>query len=826
MKLVVIGGVAAGMSLAARARRLDESAVIVVLERTRHVSYANCGLPYHVGGIIRDRDQLLLQTPESLQAALHLDVRTGHEVLAIDRASKCVRVREIETGRVYDEPYDRLGLCPGAIPVRPPIPGIDLPAVRVLRNVEDMDAIKARVDAGVTSAVVIGGGYIGIEMAENLRRRGIHVDLVEMSNRILPPLDPEMVTPLEDHLRQKGVRLHLGTTVAAVRAAAAGRVAVELQHGVTLPSDLVILAAGVRPDTTLARAAGLEIGPRGGILVDERLRTSDPDIVAAGDAVEVRHAVLPGDWLLPLAGPANRQGRAAAETALGRDGAAPVVQGTSIVQVFDMTAGGTGASESALKQAGIPYRKIYIHPSGHAGYYPGTAPMHLKLTFAPETGRVLGAQVVGRDGVDKRIDVLATAIRAGMTVYDLERLELAYAPPYGSAKDPVNMAGFVAANLLRGDVAFWYAEDYPERTAEATVIDVRGIEEYETWHIPGAINIPLGQIRRALSRIPRDRPVRLYCRVGFRSYLAYRILVQSGYSDVATLAGGTLTFRAWHRPATTPDPVETMPAEPYAEEQQARATAAAATGTNRVVELDCAGLQCPGPILRLKAAMESLSPGDELVVRATDPGFPADAAAWCGRQGHTVVSIGSEGPTVVARLRKGTASTPTAPAGGNPAAARNNKKAFVVFSGDLDRVMAAFVIANGALAMGSEVTMFFTFWGLNVLRRADAPPVVKGLVDRMFGALMPKGPDALRLSKMNFLGMGTAMMKKTMQEKRVASLPELVASARQGGAKLVACTMTMDVMGLKKEELIDGIDFGGVAAFLAESDQSQTTFFI
>jgi NADPH-dependent 2,4-dienoyl-CoA reductase/sulfur reductase-like enzyme/peroxiredoxin family protein/rhodanese-related sulfurtransferase/TusA-related sulfurtransferase len=827
MKLVVIGGVAAGMSLAARTRRLDESADIVVLERSRHVSYANCGLPYHVGGVIRDRDQLLLQTPESLRAALNLDVRTGHEVLAIDRATKRVRVREVETGREYDEPYDKLGLCPGAQPIRPPIPGIDLIAVHVLRNVEDMDAIKTRVDAGVKSVVVVGGGYIGIEMAENLRHRTVSVDLVEMAERILPPLDPEMVTPLEDHLRLKGVRLHLGTAAAAIRGAEGGRVAVELKSGETLPADLVILAAGVRPDTSLAKAAGLQTGPRGGILVDERLRTSDPDIVAAGDAVEVRHAVLPGAWAIPLAGPANRQGRAAAETILGRETAAPVVQGTSIVQVFDMTAGGTGASETTMKRAGLPCRKIYVHPAGHASYYPGTAPMHIKLIFAPDTGRVLGAQVVGHDGVDKRIDVLATAIRGGMTVYDLERLELAYAPPYGSAKDPVNMAGFVAANLLRGDVAFWYAEEYPERTAETTLIDVRGPEEFETWHIPGAVNIPLGHFRRSLDRIPRERPVRLYCKVGFRSYLAYRILVQSGFTDVATLSGGTLTFRAWHRPPAKPDPAENLATIPYLEEQQARAAIAPASGSGRVVEVDCAGLQCPGPIQRLKAEMEKLSAGDELVVRATDPGFPADSAAWCGRLGHAVVSVTTEGPTVVARLRKGAAATAAvAVPACNGCAPAQDKKAFVVFSGDLDKVMAAFVIANGALAMGSAVTMFFTFWGLNVLRRADAPPVEKGLMDRMFGAMMPKGPDALKLSKMNMLGMGTAMMKKTMQEKRVASLPKLVESARKSGAKLVACTMTMDVMGLKKEELIDGIEYGGVATFLAESDQARTTFFI
>jgi NADPH-dependent 2,4-dienoyl-CoA reductase/sulfur reductase-like enzyme/peroxiredoxin family protein/rhodanese-related sulfurtransferase/TusA-related sulfurtransferase len=825
MKLVVAGGVAAGMSLAARARRLDESAEIVVLDKSRHVSYANCGLPYHIGGVIAMRNSLLVQTPESLRAALNLDVRTGHEVIAVNRAAKRVRVREVETGREYDEPYDTLALCPGAVPVRPPIPGIDHPAVLVLRNVEDMDAIKARVDAAPQAAVVIGGGYIGIEMAENLRRRGLHVELVEMMPRILPPLDPEMVTPLEDHLRQHGVQLHLGTAAAAIRDAG-GRAAVELHDGSTVTADFVLLAAGVRPDTTLAKASGLALGPRGGILVDEHLRTSDPDIVAAGDAVEVRHAVLPDAWLIPLAGPANRQGRIAAETACGRDSAYAGTQGSSIVKVFDMTAGGTGASESNLQRAGVPYRKVYLHPAGHASYYPGSSPLHIKLTFAPDSGRLLGAQVVGVDGVDKRIDVFATAIRGGMTVYDLERLELAYAPPYGSAKDPVNMAGFVAANSLRGDVAFWYAEDYPERTANAFLLDVRGLEEFEAWHIPGAVHIPLGKLRASLDRIPRNVPVRVYCRVGFRSYLAYRLLVQRGFQDVATLAGGTMTFRAWHRPPAEPEkPGERVPAVPYAEERLAQA-AAPASPTGRVVEIDCTGLQCPGPLLRLQQEMSGLAPGDELVVRSSDPGFFLDVPAWCETHRHAVIDLRREGPIIIARLRKGGAVPAPAPETASPGAPARDKKTLVVFSGDFDRVMAAFIIANGALAMGSEVTLFFTFWGLNVLRRPDAPAVDKGFLDRMFGAMMPKGPDALSLSKMNMLGAGTAMMKKVMKDKQVASLPELVESARKAGARLVACTMTMDVMGIRKEELIDGLEFGGVATFLAESDRSRTTLFI
>ncbi len=823
MKLVVIGGVAGGASLAARARRLDEEAEIVVLERTAYVSFANCGLPYHIGGAIRDRASLLLQTPQSLRDSLGLDVRTGHEALSIDRAAKRVEVRDLERGRVYTEHYDTLALCPGASPLRPPLPGIEHPAVRVLRNIEDMDEIKRRVDAGARAAVVIGGGYIGVEMAESLRERGVTVDLVEMEPQVMPPLDPEMAAPLEAHLREHGVRLHLGAPAAAVRPAGE-RAAVELRDGTTVETDLVILSAGVQPESGLARAAGLELGPRGGIRVDAHMRTSDPDIYAAGDAVEVAHTVLPDAWLIPLAGPANRQARVAAENICGRDTVYESSQGTAIVKVFDMTAGATGASEKALRRTGIPFRKVYLHPSGHAGYYPGTAPMQLKLLFAPEDGRILGAQIAGFDGVDKRLDVLATALRAGMTVYDLERLELAYAPPYGSAKDPVNMAGFVGANVLRGDLRLWYAEDWPKQTEEALLLDVRSAAEYELWHLPGAVNIPLGALRGRLAELPGDRPIRAYCKVGFRSYLAQRLLVQRGFADVATLAGGTTTFRAWHREVQSPE--RDGPATlAYAEESAGAPPAEApATATGRVVEVDCAGVQCPGPILRLKQEIDALAPGDELVLRASDPGFAADVRAWCEGVGHALLGVERNGALIEARIRKQAASAPTAREGAP--APDTRRKTFVVFSGDLDRVLAAFVIANGTLAMGGEVSMFFTFWGLNALRKPTPPPVAKDLISRMFGWMLPRGAARLKLSQMHMLGAGTAMMRGIMRRKQVASLPEMIETARRGGARLIACTMSMDVMGLRAEELLDGIEFGGVGAFLGDADRSRTTLFI
>ena len=817
MKLVIIGGVAAGASTAARARRLDEQAEIVILERGQHVSFANCGLPYHIGGVIGDRERLLLQTPESLRELLNLDVRVGHEVTGIDRERRQVTVVDHGTGGTYEEEYDKLVLCPGAAPVCPPLPGVEHPRVMVLRNVEDMDRIKAVVDGGARAAVVIGGGYIGVEMAEAFRERGLQVDVVEMADQIMGPLDREMARDLEVHMRWHGVRLHLGTAAAAFRDDAGG-VRVELADGETLVADLVVLAVGVKPETSLARAAGLELGPSGGIKVTPRLQTSDPDIYAAGDAVEVVDTVLGSPALVALAGPANRQGRIVADTICGRESAYSTTQGTAVVKVFDMTGGATGASEKALVRAGVGFRKVYLHPGGHAGYYPGTAPMHVKVLFSPEGGRLLGAQVVGYDGVDKRLDVFATAIRAGMTVHDLESLELAYAPPYGSAKDPVNMAGFVAANVLKNDSEIWHAEDYPEQTADGILVDVRGPQEYEIWHIPGARNIPLATLRGQLDSLPRDKTVYLYCRVGFRSYLAYRILAQNGFR-CATLSGGTLTFCSYHGTSVCtgePEPVLL----PYAEEKMASSPAAA---EGRSLEVDCCGMQCPGPIRTLTETLRDMSPGDEVRVTATDPGFASDAPAWCKCHGHELIELQADAGRVRARIRK---SGPKEAVAALRPAAGGDKLTMVVFSGDLDKVLAAFVIANGAISMGSEVTMFFTFWGLNALRREDVAPPAKPFLDRMFGWMMPRGAGRLKLSNMNMLGAGTAMMKHVMGQKGVESLPALMASAREGGVKIVACSMSMGVMGITEQELVPGVEIAGVAAFLGESAEAGTTLFI
>jgi NADPH-dependent 2,4-dienoyl-CoA reductase/sulfur reductase-like enzyme/rhodanese-related sulfurtransferase len=544
LRIAVVGGVAGGASAAARARRLSETAEITVFERGPHVSFANCGLPYHVAGVIADRRRLLVQTPESLRARFALDVRVESEVLAIDRGAKELLVRDRRSGREYRHGYDALVLSPGAEPLRPPIPGIENPRVRTLRSLEDMDAIlEALHSAPSLPVLVVGAGYIGLEMAEALRMRGLDVVLVEKLRHVMGVADPEMVAPLHEELRRNAVDLRLSTSVEAFEPAGDHLVA-RLSTGESVACGLVVLAIGVRPENRLAREAGLELGATGGIRVDAQMRTSDPSIWAVGDAVEVRDLVRDQPALIPLAGPANRQGRIAADAILGRAARYTSTQGTAICKVFDLAFAMTGASEKALERAAIEYRRVYVHPADHATYYPGAQPISLKLLFAPDDGRILGAQAVGRSGVDKRIDVIATALRGGLSVYDLEDAELCYAPPFGSAKDPVNMAGFVAANVLRGDVELWEPEALAALAPDQLLIDVRTPAEFRAGTIPGASCLPVDELRERLAELPADKELLVFCQVGLRGYVAARLLAQRGFR-VRNLSGGYKRYLMW-----------------------------------------------------------------------------------------------------------------------------------------------------------------------------------------------------------------------------------------------------------------------------------------
>lgn len=547
-RLIIIGGVAGGASAAARARRLSEECEIIILERGPHVSFANCGLPYFVGGEIANEDDLFLQTPKSLHSRFNLDVRVNSEVVSIDRETRVVNVRELANGREYALPYDALVISTGAAPIAPPIPGIQREGHFVVRNVPDVVRIKSWIGKSEgTRAVVVGGGYIGLEMAEQLvRHGGVSVSLVEALPQVMAPLDPEMAAWLHLELQQHGVELYTGSAVAAFEAPSAAEPArasiVVLKDGRRLPADVVILGMGVKPESSLAKAAGLEIGERGGIRVNERMQTSDPTIYAVGDVVEVRDAIT-GAWsLIPLAGPANRQGRIAADNIMGRIASYNGTQGTAVLRLFGLTAGCTGANEKTLRAAGVACEVLHLHPASHAGYYPGAEPIALKLIFAPETGKLLGAQALGRDGVDKRLDVFATALKAGMTVHDLAELELAYAPPFGSAKDPVNLAGMAAQNVLAGDVALaqWHeiARLDPEKTI---VLDVRRADERAKGCIPGSLHIPLDELRGRLGELPKDKEIIASCQSGQRSYFACRLLSQHGFK-VRNLAGSWRTF--------------------------------------------------------------------------------------------------------------------------------------------------------------------------------------------------------------------------------------------------------------------------------------------
>ena len=563
-RIVVVGGVAGGASAAARARRLDEHASIFVFERGKDVSFANCGLPYYVGGEIAERSKLLVAGDTQLKGWLNLTVRTQSEVTAIHRDAKEVTVQERSTGRTYTQAYDYLVLSPGAAPIRPgPLlqhVGQDHRRVLSLRNLDDVDRMKAAVDEGTESAVVIGGGFIGLEVAEQLVGRKIRTSVVELLPQVMPPLDAEMVTPIHQTLAAHGVQLHLGDAVAALEPRD-GQLLVRLDSGKELTTDLVVLAIGVRPDTQLAREAGLELNDRGAIRVDSSQRTSDPAIYAVGDAVEVTEPVFGTKTFVPLGGPANRQGRLAADHMayldrevefLGNEPRYRGTQGTSIVRVFDTVAGMTGMSEKAMArldmQRGADYDVVYAHPASHAGYYPGASPITLKLLFEKPSGRVLGAQAIGRDGIDKRIDVFAMAIQMRATVFDLEQAELCYAPPFGSAKDPVNFAGFLAANALRGHSRPVHVEDLDRLLdgSKITVLDVRTTNEFAAGAIGNAIHVPLHELRDRLDEVPRDKPVVAYCRAGLRGYLAERILVQNEFPDVSNLSGGYLTWSSFH----------------------------------------------------------------------------------------------------------------------------------------------------------------------------------------------------------------------------------------------------------------------------------------
>ncbi len=816
MKVVIVGGVAGGASCAARLRRLDEWVEIIMIEKGPYISFANCGLPYHVGRVIDKREKLLLQTPQSFHARFNVDVRVNSEVKSINREAKTVSVTR--DGQTYEESYDVLVLSPGSTPVVPNLPGIGSERVKTLWNIPDMDEIIELMNrTEAKNAVVVGGGFIGVEMVENLKEAGLSVTLVEMLDQVMPPIDFEMAQMLHKHLADNGVTLALGERVERFEESASGVTVVTDKH--SIPADIVILAIGVKPNASLAVESGLKIGTRGGIVVDDYLKTSDENIYAAGDAVEVENYVTHEKAMIPLAGPANKMGRMAADNICGMNRKYKGTLGSSVAKVFDMTVASTGLNEKQLKNAGKKIGEDFgvtvIHPLSHAGYYPGGMPLTLKLIFSKPDGRVLGAQAVGYKGVEKRIDVVASAMHFNATIYDLEELELCYAPPYSSAKDPVNMAGFLSDNVLSGLVKTITFGELKTLGGEAVYLDVRTPAEVAMGAVPGSINIPVDNMREKMQTLDKDKTYILYCAVGIRAYIAARMLVQNGFKDVRSLAGGYTTYRIaskdYTMSADAPAPVKPDKSVPKA-------------STGHTIKVDACGLQCPGPVIKLYEAMLDAKDGDVINITSTDPGFFADAASWCARTQNTYLKGEKTDAGFSVWIKKGLEEGDKS--GDVLSVSSGNDKSMVVFSGDMDKALASFIIANGAAAMGRRVTMFFTFWGLNILRRHEKVKVKKTFIEKMFGAMMPRGTGKLKLSKMNMMGMGSKMMKGIMKKKNVATLDQLIAQAKKSGVKLVACTMSMDVMGIHKEELIDGVELAGVASYLGAAESSDTNLFI
>ncbi|MDM5276959.1 FAD-dependent oxidoreductase [Paenibacillus silvae] len=837
-KVLIVGGVAGGASAAARLRRLDEQAEIIMFEKGPYISFANCGLPYYIGGTIEERERLLVQTPKGMQDRFNIDVRTESEVIGVDSSKRTVQVRSVERG-VYEESYDELILSPGARPVVPDLPGKDNPLIYTVRNIPDIDRIKEQVSSrNNQNAIVIGGGFIGVEMAENLKEAGLDVTLVEGNDQLLTPFDPELAAALAQEMQQHGVQLLFSRRVQGFRALDQG-IGVELSDGLVLSADMVILAIGVTPDTAFLQNSGVALGPRGHIVVNEKMESSVPHIYAVGDAIEVKDYIHGTQTAIPLAGPANKQGRIVADQIAGLPTTYKGTQGTSIIKVFGLTGASTGTNEKTLKRLNKDYRTVTVHPASHASYYPGSSAVTLKLLFTPE-GEILGAQAVGYEGVDKRIDDIAVAIHYGGNVRDLTELELSYAPPYSSAKDPVNMIGYAAENILDGRVnSFTYDQLVERDPAGSILLDVRSDLEHRNGSIPGSLSIPVDELRHRLAELDASKEIWVYCQVGLRGYTATQILRQHGY-QVKNLSGGYKTYRqAQFKPA----PVSGADGNSLNSSNSGKTDAETQGGHRSTMtevntrndkqvqsskeiridnELNVCGLSCPGPLIEVKQKMDQLQDGQTLRVKASDPGFYEDVKAWASMSGSDVLKLEREkGGVIEAVLSKNTAPVRS------ESQPFDKASTMVVFSGDLDKAIASFIIANGAAASGRKVTMFFTFWGLNIIRKQELQqaPVKTGMA-RMFDMMLPKNSLKLGLSRMNMFGAGPKMIRGLMKKNNVASLEQLMQSAIAQGVEIVACQMSMDLMGIQHEELINEAVIGGVGYYLGQADQANHNLFI
>ena len=818
MKHVIIGGVAGGATAAARIRRADEAAEIILLEKGKYISYANCGLPYYIGGVIADRDNLFVQTPEGFSKRFKIDVRVENEVTGIDTATKTVTVKKAD-GSSYTESYDKLLLSPGSTPVVPPLKGIESEGIFTLRNVMDTDRIKTYLNTHkVQDAVVVGGGFIGLEMAENLKHAGSRVSIVEMAEQVMTPVDFSIASHVHRHLMDQGIGLWLNTGVSHFEQAD-GRLRVCFTDGGHVMADMVLLSVGVRANTELATKAGIELGERG-IKVDSFLQTSASDVYAVGDAIEFVHPLTGKPWLNFLANPANRQGRIVADNMVfGNHFEYEGAIGTSIAKVFDLTVGTTGLPAKRLQQMGIAFEQSTTSSAAHASYYPGAFQLTTKLAFDPQSGKLYGAQCVGHDGVDKRIDQAALVIKNGGTIYDLIKLEHAYAPPFSSAKDPLAIAGYTAANIINGSMPIIHWRELKDMDlSDTSLIDVRTKDEYSLGTIRNAINIPVDELRERIHEIPTDKPVIVFCAIGLRGYIALKILTGNHFKNVRNLSGGYKTY-ALATQTISHDNNNNINSNPS---EKMNETTNTNSSEKKVITVDACGLQCPGPILKLKKNMDTMSAGERIEVKATDPGFPRDAEAWCQSTGNRFLSKTNSNGYYSVVIEKGGEQPAPAFVGGS----MSKNKTLIMFSDDLDRALATFVLANGAAATGHKVSIFFTFWGLNVIKKEKKPAVKKDFFGKMFSWMLPSDSRKLQLSKLSMCGIGDKMMRNIMRKKNINQLEELRQQAMDSGVEFIACQMSMDMMGVHQEELIDGVTIGGVATYMNRAEDACVNLFI
>lgn len=807
-KVLIVGGVAGGASTATRLRRLDENLEIIIFEKGEHVSFANCGLPYHIGEVIENRESLLVQTPESLKARFNLDVRVNSEVIEVNGEDKKVKVKT-KNGEEYEENFDFLVLSPGAKPLFPSIKGIESNKIFTLRNINDMDKIKAEIkNSNIKKATVVGGGYVGVETAENLKHLGIDTTLIEAAPHILATFDTEISNVLEFEIVNNGLKLMTSEKVVEFQEAE-NEIIIKLESGKTITTDIVILSIGVSPDTKFLQNSGINLGEKGHILVNENLETNLKGVYALGDSILVKNYLTNQDVAIPLAGPANRQGRIVAGNIVGRNEKYKGSLGTAIVKIFELTAASTGLNERTLKQLNIPYEKIYLHPNNHAAYYPGASPISIKALYNKENKQILGAQALGVSGVDKFIDVVATSIKFKATIDDLSELELAYAPPFLSAKSPANMLGFIGQNIEDGLLEQVFMEDlknYNEK--ENIILDVREELELISGKFNNSINIPLSELRKRYNELPKDKEIWTYCAVGLRGYITSRFLSQKGYK-VKNLAGGIKSREKVILKAQEEGNLNKESNSNIGKEED---------------YLDLSGLSCPGPLVKIKEKIDKLQENEELKVKVSDPGFYNDIQAWSKVTKNTLLSLDKKDGLTYATLQKGKTSKVIEKNHENVIIEDKSNMTMVVFSGDLDKAIAAFIIANGALTMGKKVTMFFTFWGLSILKKKNLSK--KNFIEKMFAMMLPKNSKDLPVSKMNFFGIGAKMIRSVMRKKNIMSLEELIKKAIDSGVNITACTMSMDVMGINKEELIDGINYGGVGQYLGEAEKSNNNLFI